>query len=352
MLKKVKRERFIWLDIIITLITLELMAYFYYGIRAVAVAVLCVTVSLAAEIISLRLMHHRFTADDLTCTSDALILSLMLPAVIDYKIAAIASIFAVIVAKNIFGGRSNMIFSPSAAAYVFIAASWSKQLLLYPLPHTKYGIFDSASDLVYSASHDFNLTGKIDHTDFEILLGNFSGPCGAVSILLLIVAAFILIFRGDISAGAFIGSVLGTNLLAFLSPVDTSAVDSVKYTLAANMVLFASIYIISDKRIAPKRNYYAFFYGYFIAVISYILLLTTAKENAIVLVSVLATPVALGFKNLEKRIEIAAEADIQIETEAEKISENTILEEISEKQENLTDETTEEPADEKEGNND
>ena len=71
------------------------------------------------------------------------------------------------------------------------------------------------------------------------------------------------------------------------------------------MVLFSAIYIVSDVRIEPKRNYYAFFYGLFIGVISYVLVLTEAKENAIVIVSVLFTPIALGFKNLEKKIENA-----------------------------------------------
>ena len=75
------------------------------------------------------------------------------------------------------------------------------------------------------------------------------------------------------------------------------------------MVLFASVYIIADRRIAPKRDYYAFFYGFFLAAFSYILVITTAKENAIVLVSLLFTPVALGFKNLEKHIELTQLAE-------------------------------------------
>lgn len=317
MLKKEKRERFIWLDIMLTLLTLELMAYFYYGMRAVASAVLCIVVSLAAEIISLRLMHRQFTADDLSCTSDALILALMLPAVIDYKIIAVAALFSLIAAKNIFGGRKNMIFSPAAAGYVFIAASWTKQLLQYPLPHSETGVFDKADELVDSASHVFNTTGKIDHTDFEILLGNFSGPCGAVHILLLIVAAFILIFRRSISGGAFFGSVFGTAIMAILAPFNVSLFDSVKYALTTNMVLFASIYIIADKRTAPSRQYYAFFYGYIVAIVGYIMMITTVKENAVVIVSVLATPVALGIKNLEKKIDLADAESPKIVKEAE-----------------------------------
>lgn len=315
MLKKARKERLIWIDITITLLALELMVYFYYGIRSLALGGVCVAVSLLTEMISLRLMHKSFTADDLMCTSDALIISLMMPAVMDYKIAAIACVFAVTAAKNIFGGRKNMIFSPAAAAYVFMLASWGKKLLLYPEPHVRTGLFATPEKLVSSASYVYNTTGKMDYTDFEILLGNFSGAAGSASILLLIVAAVILIFRRDISIGAFIGTIFGTGFLAYIMPVSASltAADSVKYSLVTNMVLFAAIYIISDKRIAPKREYYAFFYGLFIAFFSYIVLLTTAKENVIIIISVLFTPVALGFKNLEKRIELAYESDLSSE---------------------------------------
>jgi len=305
MQSKIKSDRLVWLDITITLLTLELMSYFYYGARSLALAVICIAVSLIAEIVSVRLMGRRFTADDLSCTSDALIIALMLPAVVRYRIAALACLFAVIAAKNVFGGRTNMIFSPSAAAYIFVLTSWGRELLLYAEPHVRTGILERPQEFVNSASHTFNLTGKMNYTDFEILLGNFSGASGAVSILLLTVSALILMFRRDISAGAFIGTISGTALFAYLTPMVSDRFDSVRYSLITNMVLFAGIYIVSDLRVAPKKNYYAFFYGFFIGIVSYVIVLTTAKENAIVIVSVLFTPIALMFKNIEKKIEIA-----------------------------------------------
>ena len=309
MRNKIKSQRFIWIDIMLTLLALVLMEYFYYGVRAVFLCGICVAVSLAAELISLRLMKKKFTADDLICISDALILSLMLPAVMDYAIAAIACFFATAVAKNILGGRKKIIFSPAAAGYVFLLTSWKSQLLMFTEPHTHTGLFEKAETLVSSASHSFNTSGRMNYTDFEILLGNVSGPAGAVSILLLAVAALILIFRRDISPGAFIGTVLGTGLLACFVPMCSDPLLSLKYTLSSNMVLFAAIYIISDRRIAPEHNYYAFFYGFFIAAFSYILVLTTAKENAIIIASVLFTPVALGLQNLEKRVELLREEE-------------------------------------------
>lgn len=313
MTKKDRKDRLVWLDIMITLLALELMSYFYYGIRALVLGGVCIGVSLVSEVICLRLMNRQFTADDLTCTSDGLIIALMMPAVMDYNIAAIACVFAVVAAKNVFGGRRNMIFSPAAAAYVFMLTSWGRKLLLYPQPHVRAGIFETPDDLVSSASYVYNTTGKMDHTDFELIMGNFAGPAGAVSILLILVAAVMLILRRDISAGAFVGTISGTVFLSLILPVSHGS--DLKYTLAANMVLFAAVYIISDRRIAPEKQYYAFFYGLFIGIFSYIIVLTTETENAIVIVSVLFTPVALGFKNLEKKIELAVDAEIMAAAE-------------------------------------
>lgn len=306
MLNKAKHDRLVWLDIIITLCTYELMAYFYYGIRTVVLAGVCIAAALVSEIISLRFMGHRFTADDLTCTSDALITALMVPAVMDMKAAAIAVVFSVIAAKNIFGGRWNMIFSPSAAAYVFMLTSWKTQVLQFTAPHVHTAVFGSADELVNSASHTFNISGSLDYTSLELIMGNFPGPSGSGCVLLLAVSAIVLLFRRDISAGAFIGSIAGTVAMCCIAPDSDTILHSVVYTFITNMVLFASVYVIADRRIAPRTPYFAFFYGLFIAVISYIVVLTTAKENAIIIVSLLFTPAALGLRNLEKRIEAAA----------------------------------------------
>lgn len=321
MLKKAKQDRLVWLDIIITLCTYELMAYFYYGIRTVVLAGVCVAAALAAEIISLRFMGRRFTADDLTCTSDAMITALMIPAVTDMKIAAIATVFSVIAAKNIFGGRWNMIFSPAAAAYVFMLTSWKTQVLQFTAPHVHTAVFGTAKELVNSASHTFNVSGNLDYTSLELIMGNFPGPSGSACVLLLAVSAVVLLFRRDLSVGAFLGSIAGTVAMCCIAPDSDTVFHSVVFTLITNMVLFASVYIVADRRIAPRTPYFSFFYGLFIAVISYIIVLTTAKENAIVIVSLLFTPAALGLRNLEKHIELAAAEERAAEKPGEEAAE-------------------------------
>ena len=318
---KLKKERHIWLDKMLTLSTLAVMSFFYYGSHFLVMAILCVLTAFAAELVSVRMMHEKPDPDDLSSTADGLLIALMMPASMNYIIVFLAALFGIVIAKNVFGGRRNMIFSPAAAAYLFVLTSWSREMLTYPAPHDHISLMGRTDALVNSASHVFNMTGRMDYTDFELLMGNFSGPCGAVSILLLLVAAVILIFRKDISAGAFFGTLLGTGLFAFVTPMIHSRTDSVKYSLVTNMVLFAAVYIVSDLRICPRRWYFAFFYGLFIGIFSYVLVLTTAKENAVVIMSVLFTPVALGLRMLEKKIEHADDDDIEEdEVTAEEVS--------------------------------
>jgi Na+-translocating ferredoxin:NAD+ oxidoreductase RnfD subunit len=128
---------------------------------------------------------------------------------------------------------------------------------------------------------------------------------------MLLIAAVILLFRRDISAGAFMGTMIGYAVMSAISPCAETFAASLKLSVCTNMVLFSAIYIISDRRIAPQKNYYAVFYGFFIAVVAYVITVTSAKENAIVIVSVLFTPVALGLKNLEKKIELAKQDDMK-----------------------------------------
>ncbi|MBR2283007.1 MAG: RnfABCDGE type electron transport complex subunit D [Ruminococcus sp.] len=303
------RERRIWLDSMITLLALELMACFSYGMRAAMLAGICVAAAAVTELICLRLMRREAAADDLICTSDALMTALMLPAVFDYRAAAAACIFAVVM-KNVLGGRRNMIFSPAAAAYTFLYASWKGQLLMFQQPHDVQDLGDIAgntANLVNSASHTFNMTGKLPYSAFELLMGNFPGPPGAVSILILLIAALMLLLRRDISAGAFTGAVFGFALLSMLVPAADSFTDSLKYTLCTNMTLFASVYIIADRRISPQNPVFAFMYGFLTAAAAYIAVATSAKENAVVMMTMLTAPIALGFRNIERHIASADE---------------------------------------------
>ena len=122
----------------ITLATLSLMAFFYYGIHFLATAIICVLTAVAAEFILLRLMHKKIDADDLSCTSDALIIALMMPASINYLIAALAVIFGTVVAKPLVQEEAD---SPAEKIFYY-----NKQLACVQEAYVKKGSASKAND--------------------------------------------------------------------------------------------------------------------------------------------------------------------------------------------------------------
>lgn len=301
-----KNKRIPLPDILITLAALELMAFFYYGIAALWLGAVCVGISLVSDLMILRFRRKDFTVKDLYCISDGLIIALMLPAGIDWKIPAAACVFASIV-KNIFGGRENMIFSPPGTAYIFMAASWATKLLAYPEPYTKLGIFGNPENLTESLSRQFNDSGKISATNYELLMGSFAGPMGAVSLLIIAVSAAVLIARKGISVPAFCGVIGGTAALGAIFPYMGTSLESVRGIFATNMTLFAAVYIVSDKRIAPQKWYLGLIYGILAAAVSYGLLMLTGKENSIISASVILTPAGPAMGKLSEKISLRGE---------------------------------------------
>lgn len=300
-----KKRTLSWIDMIITLSSLEIMAYFYYGARTLIIAGLCMGVSFVCDWVSVWFMKKKYVSDDLMSLADGLAIALMMPASIDFRIPVMACVFAVIVGKNIFGGRKNIIFSPCAVGYLFALTSWENQVLMYPSPDRKLEINAENAVLSRSLSYDFNNTGNINVSDFDLLIGNFRGAMGTVSILLLIVVATALLCRRAVSAGAFTGVISGILFMSYICPLSDSRAESLKYIIATNMFLFSAVYIVSDKRVAPINNYYAFFYGLFTAVVTYTITLTTSKENMLPAISVIMTPTALVFKSMQMRADTA-----------------------------------------------
>lgn len=296
-----KKNTLSWVDITITLLSLEIMAYFYFGVRTAIISVLCMGVSFVCDWVAMWLSKKKYTSDNLISLADGLAIALVMPASVDFKIPVVSCAFAVLIGKNIFGGRKNIVFSPCAVGYLFALATWGNEILMYPSPDKKLEINPENITLSRSLSFTFNTAGNVGVSDFDLLIGNFKGPMGTVSILLLVIAAFALVLRKAVSQGAFMGVISGILFMSYICPFTDNRLESLKYIITTNMFLFSAIYIVSDKRVAPINNYYAFFYGLFTALVSYIMLLTAAKENMIITVSVIMTPISLLFKEIQKR---------------------------------------------------
>ena len=92
------------------------MAFYYYGLRAVIVTLISVGVSLLTEYICCQIVKKRFRLVDTSPIMSGMILALLMPASVPYKVVIFAAVFMIAVCKFAFGGNNNLIFSPAAVA--------------------------------------------------------------------------------------------------------------------------------------------------------------------------------------------------------------------------------------------
>ena len=268
---------------------LAAVAVYYYGIRAAAVAVVCVLTCMAADALCLVLRRKHLRLNDLSALSGGLAIAVMLPASIPYTAAAAACLFAVCIAKHPFGGHGHELLSCAAAGYIFCEQSFPQWVLMYPRPFGELSVQNIVSSGLYPSFSKTALTsGMGSYSDFELLIGSFAGPMGCTCALLVTVCALVLISQGGISGAAFFSEMAVIIGCAYLR----GGTAEIKITLAGGMTVFAAAFLTAHTELVPRTRAGRYLYGVLAGLITSAVCLISALENPAVYAAVLTAPVS------------------------------------------------------------
>ena len=117
-------------DVVIALLPALIAGTIIFGMRALLVTLVCVAAAAAAEWACGMVLYHRNTVKDLSSVVTGLLLALTLPATVPYWVAAVGSIFAVVVVKGLCGGLGKNVFNPALGARCFLLLSFAYMFLL------------------------------------------------------------------------------------------------------------------------------------------------------------------------------------------------------------------------------
>ncbi len=250
-------------DTVIVLAVLYVMAFFYYGVVALHAGLVSILTCYLADCICTKLRGQKINFRDHSAIVTGMILPLLMPAGIHMVAIISAGLFAIVIAKQVFGGVGQNIFNPAAAGFAFTALCFPGQMFSYPMPFDRLPILtETASKLVRGPAYALKF-GSIPTNDLvDMLLGNFAGPMGATNILVILACLLFLIFRKTVRWQLPV-SFLGTAALyAFFFPrISLSPLQSVAYELMSGMVLFVGVFVITDPVTSPKRDSSKLLYG-------------------------------------------------------------------------------------------
>ena len=233
----------IMLDMIIALVPAAGAGIYFYGIDAVKILIASVLSAVVAEGLWNKFVKKTTILTDLSPIVTGLMMGLILPTHVPLWIPVVASIFAIIVVKQFFGGLGQNFMHPVAAAKAFLIASWA-------------GVMAKPVVEAVSAA-----SGTVEKTLtlWEQILGQASGSIGETSVLAIVVGALYLALRGRINLRAPLAFlIVGYGMNLYLG----------KEGLLSGAFFFAAVFMSTDYATSPMTRIGQYIFGIGLGVIA------------------------------------------------------------------------------------
>ncbi len=183
----------IMLDVIIALLPTTAMGIWFFGFPAVWTIATCVSTCIVTEAVCRMAMKRESTIGDLSAVVTGLLLALNLPAGLPLWMAVVGSVFAIFIAKQVFGGLGMNPFNPALAARAFMLISFTGPMTtwLKPFWWRTPEVMTCATPLAFVKSGNL-----ADVPCFmKLLIGEMPGCIGEVSAVALLIGAIYLLVR-------------------------------------------------------------------------------------------------------------------------------------------------------------
>ena len=246
-------SRGIMADVLIALLPAAVGGCFIFGWRPILVMLTCIVTAVLAEYLCCKIMKRPVSVGDLSAVVTGLILALNLPPAIPLWIAAIGSLVAIVVVKEMFGGLGHNLANTAITARIVMLVSFPAYMSTWTAP------LGSTSEIVSSATSPgetvdiMTSATPLSHTALEggyysykqLLMGQIPGCIGETFSLLIILGGLYLILRRVITPTiplSFVGTVA---LLSFL------AGDDPLYMILSGGLLFGAFFMATDYVTSP-----------------------------------------------------------------------------------------------------
>ncbi len=263
----------IMLDVIIAMLPALAFSIYRYGFNSVRLVVICVASCILLEAACRRLMKREQTVGDFSAVVTGILLAFNLPPELASWQAVVGSVFAVVIAKQIFGGLGYNPFNPALigrVALFFACTASMTQWTGWTIPSPAEGIdaISTATPLALAqryinGSSNPSMPFALDlRTIWDMAIGNINGCVGEGSALALLAGGLYMLWRRVITwhiPVAFIGSVaLFSGILYLISP--ESNIPPHMHILTGGLILGA-IFMATDMVTSPITHNGQIFFG-------------------------------------------------------------------------------------------
>jgi electron transport complex protein RnfD len=271
----------------------------FFGIGIVINCLIAVAVALITEAAALALRGRpvKLFLSDYSAVVTGILLAMCLPVLTSWWITAIASFFAIAVAKHMYGGLGFNVFNPAMVGYVAVLISFPEEMTHWPAPNIGDIDYQPLSALM---TLQYILTGALPdaitmdsitratpldtlkmelgmmHTVSEIrvnpLFGDFGGRGWEWINNAVALGGFWLLFRGIIRWQIPVAMISGMLVMASMGYIlDSATHPGTGFHLFSGGTILCAFFIATDPVSAATTNSGRLIYGAGIGVLAYII---------------------------------------------------------------------------------
>ena len=235
----------IMINVCIALLPATVMGIIYFGLFAALTVIISLISAIGSEIIYRLAVKEKFkdiiSSFDYSSAVTGLIIALIVPANVHLYIPALASIFAIVIVKMLFGGTGYNLVNPAAAGRIFAFISFTTIMNSFALPY-----IGAANDVVITGATSLQsfLADGSSLSALDLLLGTGVAGCiGETCKVAILVGAIYLAIKKIIKIWLPILSVAVAGLVAVLL---NGSINAFLPAILSGGLIFGAFFMATD----------------------------------------------------------------------------------------------------------
>ncbi|MBR5097313.1 MAG: RnfABCDGE type electron transport complex subunit D [Treponema sp.] len=242
-----KTRHVMWL-VVLSMLPEAVYGVVLFGIPALLTILASVAAAVASEFLFNKITKKRQSAGDGSAVITGLLLALVLPPTLPLWQTILGAAFAIIVAKQLFGGLGSNVWNPALTGRAFLVASFPAAMgnaWISPLPDATSSATILSTLKQADALTSATPVGASAPDYLALFLGRQAGCIGESSILLILISALFLISTKLVDWRTPVFMVGTFALLMFISGGDVLA-----HVLSGGLV-FGAVFMATDYVTTP-----------------------------------------------------------------------------------------------------
>lgn len=243
------------LSVIIALVPAVGYGVYLYGLSALALVAVSVAAAVGAEYVFRKLIKASTTIGDFSAVVTGLLLALILPPKTPLWMAALGAIFAIVVAKECFGGIGANPFNPALVGRAFLLMSFPAAITTWTMPNGLAAAADATSaatplglikqGLPLNDVAAYFGASNVESFLRQLFMGYRSGSLGESSILLIVLGGVFLIGLGIVQWVVPVSVLGSTFVFAWIFGINPL------FALLSGGIVFGAFFMATDYATRP-----------------------------------------------------------------------------------------------------